>query len=70
MECFSRAFCDSVRALLDSDAPVLATVALKGGGFIAEVKARSDVALFEVTVRNRETLPDEINRILLSRLPA
>jgi nucleoside-triphosphatase len=70
MECFSRAFCDSVRALLDSDAPVLATVALKGGGFIAEVKARSDVALFEVTVRNRETLPDEINRILLSRVPA
>jgi nucleoside-triphosphatase len=70
MECFSRAFCDSVRALLDSDAPVLATVALKGGGFIAEVKARSDVALFEVTARNRETLPDEIGRILLSRVPA
>jgi nucleoside-triphosphatase len=70
MECFSRAFCDSVRALLDSDAPVLATVALKGGGFTAEVKARSDVALFEVTVRNRETLPDEISRILLSRVPA
>jgi nucleoside-triphosphatase len=67
MECFSRAFCDSVRALLDSDAPVLATVALKGGGFIAEVKARSDVALFEVTVRNREHLVLEILQVLMNQ---
>jgi nucleoside-triphosphatase THEP1 len=63
MECFSQAFCDSVRALLDSETPVLGTVALKGGGFIAEVKARNDVAFFEVTARNREQL---INEILLA----
>jgi nucleoside-triphosphatase len=68
MECFSRAFCDKVRALLDSGAPVLGTVALKGGGFIAEVKARDDVALFEVTVKNRDVLPGEILRILSSGL--
>jgi nucleoside-triphosphatase len=67
MECFSRAFCDKVRALLDSRAPVFGTIALKGGGFIAEVKARNDVALFEVTVMNRDILPDEISRILSSR---
>jgi nucleoside-triphosphatase len=70
MECFSRAFCDKVRALLDSGAPVLGTVALKGGGFIAEVKARDDVTLFGVTVKNRDILPEEIGRILRSRLRA
>jgi nucleoside-triphosphatase len=70
MECFSRAFCDKVRALLDSGAPVLGTVALKGGGFIAEVKARDDVTLFGVTVKNRDILPEEIDRILRSRLRA
>ncbi len=68
MECFSGAFCDTVRALLDSGAPVLGTVALKGGGFIAEVKARDDVALFVLTMKNRDILADEIGRILWSRV--
>jgi nucleoside-triphosphatase len=68
MECFSRAFCESVQTLLDSETPVLGTVALKGGGFIAEVKARSDVALFEVTARNRERLMNEILLTLTKQL--
>jgi nucleoside-triphosphatase THEP1 len=68
MECFSRAFCASVRRLLDSEAPVLGTVALKGGGLIAGVKSRGDVALFEVTVKNRDRLVDEIHRALADRL--
>jgi nucleoside-triphosphatase THEP1 len=68
MECFSQAFCRKVKALLDSDCPVLGTVALKGGGFIAELKARGDVALYEVTVRNRDRLPGEITRALRDRL--
>jgi len=70
MECLSRAFCDAVQLLLDSESPVLGTVAMKGGGFMAEVKARSDVALFEVTVRNRDGLPDDISRILLNKVRA
>jgi nucleoside-triphosphatase len=70
MECLSRTFCQEVRALLDSEVPVLGTVALKGGGFIAEVKARDDVLLFEVTARNRNSLPDEILRILSTRVNA
>jgi nucleoside-triphosphatase len=68
MECFSRAFCDSVRALLDSETPLLGTVALKGGGFIAEVKARSNVALFEMTVKNRDHLIDEILLVLTKQM--
>jgi nucleoside-triphosphatase len=68
MECFSRAFCDSMRALLDSETPVLGTVALKGGGFIAEVRARSDVTFFEVTMKNREHLVLEILQALTNQL--
>jgi len=70
MECLSRAFCDAVQLLLDSETPVLGTVAMKGGGFMAKVKARSDVTLFEVTVRNRDGLPDDISRILLNKVRA
>jgi nucleoside-triphosphatase len=68
MECLSRAFCDAVQLLLDSETPVLGTVALKGGGFMAEVKTRSDVALYEVTVRNREHLVPEILQVLTNQL--
>jgi nucleoside-triphosphatase len=68
MECLSQAFCASVKILLDSMTPVLGTVALKGGGFIAEVKARNDVALFEVTVKNRDHLVPEIFQALMNPL--
>ncbi|OPY05550.1 MAG: Nucleoside-triphosphatase THEP1 [Syntrophaceae bacterium PtaB.Bin038] len=68
MECLSPAFCERVRGLLDSEAAVLGTIALKGGGFIAEVKARADVALYEVTVKNRDRLVDEIRLALADRL--
>ena len=40
--------------------PVVATIALRGGGFIAEVKNRPDVQIVEVTQDNRQTLPGQI----------
>jgi len=60
MECLSRRFCDAVRAALDGPLPVLGTVALRGGGFIAEVRRRRDVSILEVTPGNRDRLPAEI----------
>ncbi len=60
MECLSEGFVEALRALLDSDRRVLATIARKGGGFIAEVKRRPDAELWEVTARNRELLPERI----------
>jgi nucleoside-triphosphatase THEP1 len=42
--------------LLDSDRTVVATVALHGSGFIAEVKGRSDCELVTVTPGNRERI--------------
>ena len=60
MECFSSRFIEAVRKLLDSETPVVATVAIKGGGFIEEVKSRPDVEIREVTHANREELPIQL----------
>ena len=60
MECLSRKFRAVVRGVLDSETPVIATVALNGAGFIAEVKNRADIKLLELTAGNRGTLPVEI----------
>lgn len=62
MECFSERFQALVRRLLDSDTPVLATIAGKGSGLIGEVKQRPDVELLELTTGNRDSLAGEIVR--------
>jgi nucleoside-triphosphatase len=64
MECFSRRFQAIVRRLLDSDAHMLATIAVRGRGLISEVKQRPDVELLELTAGNRDSLADEIVRRL------
>jgi nucleoside-triphosphatase len=60
MELLCPEFVDAVRRLLDGPVPVLATVALRGEGLIAEAKARADVRLVEVTLENRVSLPAEL----------
>jgi len=60
MECFSRRFTEAVTAILDSGLPLVATVARKGGGFIARVKRRPDVELWEVTQDYRATMPGRV----------
>lgn len=60
MECFSERFVRAARALLDARKRVVATIARGGGGFIAEVKRRPDVELWEVTRRNRDSLVESI----------
>jgi nucleoside-triphosphatase len=60
MECFSEQFQELVRRLLDSDTPVLATIARTGSGLIGEVKQRPDVKLLELTPSNRDSLAGEI----------
>ena len=56
MECMSAIFIARVRTLLDADKPLVATIALRGAGFIDEVKQRSDALLWEVTRDNRDDL--------------
>jgi nucleoside-triphosphatase len=60
MECSCPAFTAAMRRVLDGPVPVLATIALKGSGFISEVKARPDVRIIEVTPGNREDLPERL----------
>jgi nucleoside-triphosphatase len=62
MECFSELFKHLVRQVLDSDNLVLATIALKGDGFIESIKKRNDVQLVELVERRREAMVEEIVR--------
>jgi len=60
MECFSGQFKKLLKEILDSEKWVIATIALKGIGLIAEVKERQDIRLFEITKKNRDSLFSEI----------
>jgi nucleoside-triphosphatase len=60
MECFSGKFKTLVKKLLDSETIFISTIALKGGGFIAEVKKRNDIKLLEMSTANRNSLLSEI----------
>jgi nucleoside-triphosphatase len=64
MECLCPSFVEAVRGMLGGPAPVLATIALKGGGLIAEVKARPDVWLVTVDSANRDDLPVQLAGVL------
>ena len=60
MECHCPQFTEAVCRLLEGPLPLVASIALRGGGFIAEVKNRSDVQVVEVTQGNQDTLPGQI----------
>jgi nucleoside-triphosphatase len=60
MELLCPEFVQTVPRLLGGPVPVVAAVAMKGGGLIAAVKARADVRVVEVTERNRDGLPAEL----------
>lgn len=60
MECFSHPFITAVLQLLDKSIPVVATIAVKGGGFISEVKDRDDVEIWQVNKVNRDELPRQL----------
>ena len=56
MECFSERFKKTLGQVLDSDLPVVGSIAMKGDRFIQKIKARSDVLLVTVTAQNRDQL--------------
>lgn len=66
MECLSVKFRDLVASLLNAPAPVIATIALKAGGFIDEVKHQGDVLLCEIAGRNRNALLPDIAGLVRS----
>jgi len=64
MECFSQKFVEAIRRLFIADKPVLAAVAQKGAGLIAEVKDYPMVKLFNLNERNRDSVAGEIIELL------
>jgi len=60
MECLSPEFVAAMRTLLDAGVPAVATIGLRGGGFIDEVKRRRDVVLWEITRANRDDMPARV----------
>ena len=53
MECFSPVFRKIIREIMDSKKLLIATISLKGSGFIAEIKRRDDVDLYTLKEDNR-----------------
>ena len=68
MECLSPRFVQTVESLLDSGAPLVATVALHGGGFIEAVKRRPDVLLWSVNPASRDEMPAKVAEWVQSSL--
>ncbi len=68
MECFSKAFIESVDWLLKSPVMLLATIALRGKGFIEQAKRYPKTRLFTITLENRNTIYSEIKDLLAEKL--
>lgn len=64
MECLSEKFVEAVRKLLAGDKPVVATIAIKSGGFISEAKKAAGIELLTITERNREAVVEQIMKKL------
>ena len=60
MECLSRKFINEVTTLFNGPNTVIATIAMKGEGFIRQVKDRPDCRLVTVTRDNRHCLVGEL----------
>ena len=60
MECLSARFVAHMRRILDGRVPLIATVAQRGTGFIAEVKRREDCELLTLTRANRDAMPQQL----------
>jgi nucleoside-triphosphatase len=60
MECLSVKFVAAVEKLFQGKRPVVATVALRGGGFIERVKRLSGVELRTITRSNRDEMSTQV----------
>jgi len=69
MECLSDKFKKLLKEILDSEKVLVATIAHKSNGFIAEIKKRGDIKLFEITPSNRESLLFEILKNIKTLMP-
>jgi nucleoside-triphosphatase len=68
MECLSVKFRETIRGYLDSPAPLLASIALRGTGPLERIKTRPDIRLITMARENREEkyreVLDEVRRLI------
>jgi len=64
MECLSTVFQKWVRDLFDRPQPIVATIAQKGGGLIAELKRLPGVRIFTITRENQDDIFKKICSLL------
>ena len=60
MECFSEKFCEAALKALEAKNVVLGTIAVGGTDFIRKIKERKDIKIYQVTIQNRDALPDHL----------
>jgi nucleoside-triphosphatase len=60
MECLSDRFTEIIKDVLGSEKQLIATIAQKGGGLIADLKKRSDAQVFTLARENQNILVDQI----------
>ena len=60
MECFSEKFKEAAIRALEASNIVIGTITFGGTDFILKVKERQDLEIVEVTLENRDSLPDLI----------
>lgn len=60
MECFSERFKEAALEALNSPNIVVGTITYGGDDFIISIKKRDDIEIHEVTLENRDSLPDDI----------
>ncbi|HEY3123706.1 MAG TPA: NTPase [Thermoanaerobaculia bacterium] len=68
MECLSKVFVEAVESLLESAHVLVATVALRGEGFIQAVKRRPGVVLWQISRANRDEMPAFVVEWIRSRV--
>ena len=56
MECFSSLFRQTLMNILDSENPIIGTIAQKSDRFIQKIKEREDILLIHVSEKNRDEL--------------
>jgi nucleoside-triphosphatase THEP1 len=64
MECESPRFRETVLKVLDSENPVIGSIAQRGGPFIQKMRERQDVTLVGVSETNRDSLLEALLRSL------
>jgi nucleoside-triphosphatase len=64
MECLSDRFIEIIKAVFDSDRRLVATIARKGGGLIAQLKKRTDVQIFVLTRQNQDQILTKVRSFL------